>query len=346
MYACYFQAARTVQRRWSKMISECSAVHSPRVQFLRESIYIGETRRKFQRANASFRLAVARRPSRDGAFNSFRWNCRSITAPFVASENCCLAPFPPLPRPLLPRGKNFGELSKHVIAIIASEVLVIRLVHCIYALVYNCSARAFNSDVYIALSGIALDGTFSSIVQLFRLGIILFGEQFSFSFFKHFIFFYAGYILRRFPAPASYNKGWLESGLSLCLKNVPSRQKRSPPRRHQGALHVPPSVQLGSGDFFALGRGGEGERGDRLISGCLIPSLCARMTCKEWNPREHLGSAPWQRIAISARSASSRSFCAPRSRRVNRREAKSSSSRDKGDREMHTRFSYIAAPSA
>jgi len=65
-----------------------------------------------------------------------------------------------------------------------------------------------------------------------------------------------------------------------------------------------PSVQLGSGVFFALGR-----RGNRLISGCLIPSLCARMTCKEWNPQEHLGSAPWQRIAISAQSASSRSFC-------------------------------------
>jgi len=50
--------------------------------------------------------------------------------------------------------------------------------------------------------------------------------------------------------------------------------------------------------------------GNRLISGRLIPSLCARMTCKEWNPQEHLRPAPWQRITISARSASSRSFCA------------------------------------
>lgn len=110
-----------------------------------------------------------------------------------------------------------------------------------------------------------------------------------------------------------YNRSRCEQG-SLCAPESPRqslrppaclpREEGNPSRRHQGALHVPPSVQL-----WSLFRA---RSGNRLISGRLIPSPCARMTCKEWNPQEHLGSVPWQRIAISARSASSRSSCEAR----------------------------------
>lgn len=114
---------------------------------------------------------------------------------------------------------------------------------------------------------------------------------------------YLGY-LRRFLTSHNCNKDCSESNSLCSLESFYLVRKETHRDDIKGTLFTyPPSVQPEWSLFRA-------RSGNRLISGLLIPSLCARMTCKEWNPQEHLRPVPWQRITISARSASSRSFCA------------------------------------
>lgn len=85
---------------------------------------------------------------------------------------------------------------------------------------------------------------------------------------------------------------------------------------------------------------------NRLISGRLIPLPCARMTCKEWNPQEHLGPAPWQRIAISAWSASFWSFCArDRKRQVAERRNRPQATKRRGSQGTRTISIYAVTSS-
>lgn len=114
---------------------------------------------------------------------------------------------------------------------------------------------------------------------------------------------YSGYL---WISRVDYNKKWFALS-PLCMRIALLRREKKPIpttlRRGIRSSRTPFRATWMRSLFRARSR-------NRLISGRLIPLPCARMTCKEWNPQEHLGPAPWQRIAISAWSASSRSFCA------------------------------------
>lgn len=96
-----------------------------------------------------------------------------------------------------------------------------------------------------------------------------------------------------------YNKSWLES---LCASRIsPGKGAVSTSQGTFFGVSSFPS-DFGSG---SLSRARARSLGEPSHFRPLDPF--ARMTCKEWNPQEHLGPRqPWQRITISARPAGQR----------------------------------------
>lgn len=148
---------------------------------------------------------------------------------------------------------------------------------------------------------------FPNIAQLFRIQIYL-EKNLNFNFLKEFDTQRWCLILdirRDFLRCRYCNKGCFESSSLCSLESFCLARKETHRDDIKGTLFTYPLPSNLNRESFSrsVGEPSHFRSPDPF-------SLCARMTCKEWNPQEHLRPAPWQRIAISARLASSRSFCA------------------------------------